>query len=156
MDTFVYTTYINASPERLWAALTEPAFTQRYWGVALHSDWQVGSPITWEVGGLSQTDDQQVVLAVDPPKRLSYTWHAVTAEFLAAVGGPAELVAAADEPRSKVTFELEPIGDFVKLTVTHDGFATDSAMLAAVSGGWPMVLASLKSLLETGEPLPDH
>ena len=87
MDTsFVYTTYINATPERLWTALTDPAFTKRYWGVTLASDWQVGSTVTWELEDVTIADDEQVVLAADPPRRLSYTWHTITPEFVAAFG----------------------------------------------------------------------
>jgi uncharacterized protein YndB with AHSA1/START domain/DNA-binding transcriptional ArsR family regulator len=152
---FVYTTYINTTPDRLWQAITDPAFTRRYWGVALLSDWQVGSPIAWELGGITIAGPDQTVLEADPPHRLSYTWHAITPEFAAAVGGdPDEIAAMAAEPRSHVTFSLEPLGSMVKLTVTHGGFEPGSAVLAGVSGGWPAILASLKTLLETGEPLP--
>jgi uncharacterized protein YndB with AHSA1/START domain len=62
----------------------------------------------------------------------------------------------AAEPRSKVTFDLEPVGDMVKLTVVHDGFEPGSAVLSSISQGWPELLSSLKTLLETGEPLPAH
>lgn len=152
---FVYVTYIRTTPDDLWNALTKPEFTQRYWGASLTSDWNAGSPVTWEFAGVVMKDDQQVVLASDPPNRLSYTWHTLTSEFIAAVGGDDHewLDRAAKEPRSKVTFELEPMGNLVKLTVTHDGFAPGSAVLEGVSGGWPQIMASLKSLLETGEPL---
>jgi DNA-binding transcriptional ArsR family regulator/uncharacterized protein YndB with AHSA1/START domain len=151
---FVYTTYIKTTPERLWQALTDPTFTQRYWGVALHSDWRVGSLITWEFAGIMIADPEQTVLVADPPRRLAFNWHAITPEFGAAVGGdPAELAAMAAEKRSNVTFDLEPLGELVKLTVTHTGFEVGSTILAGLSGGWPSILASLKTLLETGEPL---
>lgn len=156
MDTaFVYVTYIRATPERLWSALTEPEFTKRYWGASLSSDWKQGSTVTWEFAGVVMKDEEQVVLASEPPRRLAYTWHTLTPEFIAAVGGADRewLDKAALEPRSKVSFELEPMGDLVKLTVTHDGFAPGSQVLEGVSGGWPQIMASLKSLLETGEPL---
>jgi uncharacterized protein YndB with AHSA1/START domain len=155
MDTsFVYTTYINATPERLWTALTDPAFTKRYWGVALVSDWNVGSTVTWEVKNVTIADDEQVVLASDPPRRLSYTWHTVTPEFIAAFGEDQESLAkASKERRSKITFDIEPLGDLVKLTVTHDDFDPGSIMLAGISEGWPSIIASLKTMLETGEPL---
>lgn len=155
MDTsFVYTTYIRVTPERLWAALTEPAFTRRYWGVALVSDWNVGSTVTWELEKVTITDDEQVVLVSDPPLRLSYTWHTVTPEFVAAYGDDQEFLAkASKERRSKVTFEIEPVGDLVKLTVTHDDFDPGSVVLEGISGGWPSIIASLKTMLETGEPL---
>jgi uncharacterized protein YndB with AHSA1/START domain/DNA-binding transcriptional ArsR family regulator len=155
MDTtFVYATYIKATPERLWTALTDPAFTRRYWGVALVSDWNAGSTVTWELEHVTIADAEQVVLVSDPPRRLSYTWHTVTPEFVAAYGNDQEfLVKASAERRSKVTFEIEPTGDLVKLTVTHDGFDPGSVILAGVAQGWPAIIASLKTMLETGEPL---
>jgi uncharacterized protein YndB with AHSA1/START domain/DNA-binding transcriptional ArsR family regulator len=165
MDTsFVYTTYIRTTPERLWTALTDPAFTRRYWGVALLSDWNTGSTITWELDhqmfgaakeDVTITDGDQVVLASEPPRRLSYTWHTVSPEFIAAFGDDQEelMTKASKERRSKVTFDIEPVGGLVKLTVTHDGFDPDSVLLAGVSEGWPSIIASLKTLLETGEPL---
>jgi uncharacterized protein YndB with AHSA1/START domain/DNA-binding transcriptional ArsR family regulator len=155
MDTsFVYTTYINATPERLWTALTDPAFTKQYWGVSLVSDWKVGSTVTWELENVTIADDDQVVVASDPPRRLSYTWHTVTPEFIAAFGDDQELLAkASKERRSKITLDIEPVGGLVKLTVTHDDFDPDSVVLAGVSEGWPSIIASLKTMLETGEPL---
>jgi DNA-binding transcriptional ArsR family regulator/uncharacterized protein YndB with AHSA1/START domain len=152
---FVYTTYIKTTPEELWRALTDPAFTRRYWGVGLSSDWEVGSEITWEQHGVTIADPEQVVLESDPPRRLAYTFHTFTPEFGASVGFDDALLAAiAAEPRSKVTFEIEPLGPKVKLTVVHDGFEDGSEVLRLVSGGWPAVVANLKTLLETGEPLP--
>lgn len=151
---FVYTIYIRTTPEQLWQALTDPAFTRRYWGTAFQTDWQAGSPMTWEYGGVTVADPEQVVLASEPYHRLAYTWQTVTPEFARAVGFSDELLARLSrEPRSKVTFEIEPEGKLVKLTVVHEGFEPGSAMLESVSGGWPMVLSSLKTLLETGEPL---
>jgi DNA-binding transcriptional ArsR family regulator/uncharacterized protein YndB with AHSA1/START domain len=153
---FVYTTYIKTSPEDLWQALTDPAFTERYWGVALRSDWEVGSEVVWEQHGVTIADPEQVVLESDPPRRLSYTFHTFTPEFGASVGFSDELLASiAAEPRSKVSFEIEPLGPKVRLTVVHDGFVSDgSEVLRLVSGGWPAVVANLKTLLETGDPLP--
>ena len=151
---FVYTTYIKTTPEQLWQAITDPTFIRRYWGVGLISDWNVGSTITWEVEGITIVDPEQVVLVADPPRRLAYTWHSITPEFGAVVGGSEEeLAVMAAENRSNVTFDLEPVGELVKLTVTHGGFAPGSAILAGVSGGWPRIIASLKTLLETGQPL---
>lgn len=155
VNQFVYTTYIRTAPERLWQALTDPAFTRRYWGAELASDWRPGSPVTWRYAGATMADEQQVVVESDPPRRLSYYWHAITPEFVAAVGGSdAEWAAAAAEPLSLVTFDLEPVGETVRLRVTHGGFADGSEILPGVSEGWPEILASLKTLLETGEPLP--
>ncbi|MFB9903155.1 ArsR/SmtB family transcription factor [Allokutzneria oryzae] len=154
---FVYTTYIKTTPERLWQALTDPAFTSRYWGgVTFESDWVKGSPMTWLVGGTRIADPEQVVLESDPHRRLSYTWHSFTPEFISEQGIDDELAAAITaEPRSKVTFDLEPVGEMVKLTVLHDGFEPGSTVLSMVNEGWLPLLSSLKTLLETGEPLPE-
>jgi uncharacterized protein YndB with AHSA1/START domain/DNA-binding transcriptional ArsR family regulator len=154
--TFVYTTYIRTTPERLWQALTEPAFTQRYWGVTFESDWQEGSTMTWRQRGTTSADPEQVVLEANPYTRLSYTWHTFTpelAESLDVSDDARERLAA--EPRSHVTFDIEPFGALVKLTVVHDGFEPGSLVASLVSHGWPQVLSSLKTLLETGETLPD-
>lgn len=151
---FVYTTYIKTTPEQLWQALIDPAFTARYWGVQLTSEWTVGSTVTWQYAGATMVDPAQVVLVADRPRKLAYTWHSITPEFTEAVGGDAdEWAAVAKEPRSNVTFEIEPVGDLVKLTVTHAGFEPGSITLEGISDGWPSILASLKTLLETGEPL---
>ena len=155
-DAFVYTTYIRTTAEKLWAALIEPAFTKRYWGVEFESDWKPGSPIAWTQLGVRIDDPEQVVLESDPPRRLSYTWHTFTREFAESVGLPDEAFAkASSEKRSTVTFEIEALGDLVKLPVIHDGFDPGSTVLASISEGWPAIVASLKTLLETGEPMPD-
>jgi uncharacterized protein YndB with AHSA1/START domain len=97
-------------------------------------------------------DPAQVVLEADPPRRLSYTWHTFTPELARAVGNDEEtFAAAAAEPRSKVTFEIEPAGAVVRLTVLHEGFPVDSRAAQLVSSGWPQVLSKLKTLLETGQ-----
>ena len=98
---------------------------------------------------------EQVILEAEPYRKLSYSWHDFTAEFAKAVGFSEEFLATiAAEPRSKVTFELEPAGPLVKLTVVHDGFEPGSAVLSSVSQGWPAILSNLKTLLETGQTLP--
>jgi uncharacterized protein YndB with AHSA1/START domain/DNA-binding transcriptional ArsR family regulator len=153
---FVYTTYIRTTPERLWQALTEPAFTRRYW-TTFQTDWQAGSAMTWEMAGTTISDPEQVVLESDPYRRLSYSWHTMTPELAESLDLTEEVRARlAAEPRSKVTFDLEELGELVKLTVVHDGFAPGSVMAAMVSNGWPRILSSLKTLLETGETLPDN
>jgi uncharacterized protein YndB with AHSA1/START domain len=151
---FVYTTYIETTPERLWQALTEPAFTERYWSTTFETDWEAGSTMTWNNHGVRIADAAQVVLEADPFRRLSYTWHDVTPELAQRFDWSAELLATlAAEPRSKVTFEIELAGKAVKLTVTHDDFETGSTFAEMVSEGWPRVLSDLKTLLETGETL---
>ena len=152
---FVYTTYINTTPQRLWHALTDPAFTQRYWGVTFDTDWSTGETVVFTIDGVRIADPAQVVLESEPYRRLCYTWHSFTPEW-AANGGHSEADRArmAGEPRSKVAFDIEQVGPLVKLTVIHDGFEADSLVLQSVSTGWPQVLSSLKTLLETGEILP--
>jgi uncharacterized protein YndB with AHSA1/START domain/DNA-binding transcriptional ArsR family regulator len=154
---FVYVTYIRTTPERLWRALTEPAFTERYWGMAFHTDWRTGSRYVLHQFGLAIADDEQVVLEAEPYRRLSYAWHAVTPEWAAALELTDEARdRLAGEPRSKVTFDVEPLDDEqVKLTVVHDGLAPEGLMASLISSGWPRVLSNLKTLLETGEALPD-
>jgi len=156
---FVYTTYIKTTPQRLWQALTEPAFTERYWGLTLESHWTPDSTITLHQWGLTIADPEQRILEAEPYERLSYTWHTFTPEWREAaherVGFPEEfLERIAAEPRSKVTFEIVDFGDLVKLTVIHDDFPPDSGVLPTISQGWPHILANLKTMLETGETLP--
>src|SRR3954462_5820856 len=75
---FVYTTYIKTTPEQLWQALTEPAFTDRYWGMAFHTDWKSGSRYTLHQRGVTVSDDEQVVVESDPYRRLAYTLPPIT------------------------------------------------------------------------------
>jgi uncharacterized protein YndB with AHSA1/START domain/DNA-binding transcriptional ArsR family regulator len=162
--TFVYTTYIRATPERVWRGLTDPAFTRQYWrhpsagGVELQTDWKKGSryDVTYDKSGLVVSHPEQVILESDPYRRLAYTWHTFTPEWAVAHGIDDELRAAwAAERRSNVAFDIEDAGNgVVKLTVVHDGFEPGSAVHEGVSSGWPAVVGSLKSLLETGSPLP--
>jgi DNA-binding transcriptional ArsR family regulator/uncharacterized protein YndB with AHSA1/START domain len=154
---FVYTTYIRTTPEQLWRGLTDPAFTRRYWNVAFESDWEPGSPFALELakGGAQVTDPAQVILESEPFRRLAYTWHTFTPEWAAAYDiSDEDLARFAGEPRSKVAFDIEPLGDYVRLTVVHDGFGPGSVVLPGITQGWPLILSSLKSLLETGEILP--
>ncbi len=154
---FAYTTYIKTTPERLWEALTTPEFTRQYWGISLESTWEVGAPVVWGMGDVIMDDpDHQVVLESKPFERLAYAWHTLTDDFAKAVDlGGEQLTAWRAEPRSKVTFTLEPMGELVKLTVIHDDFMKGSAILPEISQGWPSILSNLKTLLETGEPLPN-
>jgi uncharacterized protein YndB with AHSA1/START domain len=132
------------------------AFTRRYWGgVAFESDWKTGSTVTVKYdNGVTIADPAQVVLESDPYRRLSYTWHTFTPEW-AAVNGVSDehLAKISSERRSKVTFDLEDLGQMVKLTVVHDDFEPGSAVLEGIRGGWPRILSDLKTLLETDEPL---
>ena len=137
---YVYVTYIESSPERVWEALTDPDLTAQYWGHSNVSDWQAGS--SWEhrrVDGSGIADVTGTVLESVPPRRLTMTF-----------GAPGDTPA---QGPSKVTFDIEPYHEIVRLTVTHENLADDDA-LGAVSAGWPAVCANLKSLLETGHVLP--
>ncbi len=141
VPTYVYTTYIRASAEQVWRALTDADLTARYWGHANVSDWQPGS--TWEhqrADGSGVLDAVGQVITVEPPTRLVITFDDVPDP---------------EVPRtpSVVTFLVEPYQDIVRLTVTHEKLA-NLDMLGGISRGWPAVLANLKSLLETGEVLP--
>ncbi|HXV57358.1 MAG TPA: SRPBCC domain-containing protein, partial [Gaiellaceae bacterium] len=116
---------------------------------------KAGSTMTWEQFGVTIADPEQVVLESEPYRRLSYRWHSFTPELAEAIGlGDDARGRIAAEPRSQVSFELEPLGDLVKLTVVHDGFEPGSAVASMVSQGWPRILSDLKTLLETGETLP--
>src|SRR5216684_2275097 len=121
---FVYVTYIETTAEKLWHALTDGDFTERYWFAKQGAGTIEGK-----------------VLISEPPKRLAYTWDPCSAE-------------AKRERTSRVTFDLEPRGNVIKLTVTHDNLDEGGKTLRDISGGWPMVIASLKSLLETGHASP--
>src|SRR6476660_4530488 len=118
---FVYKTYINTTPEQLWQALTDPAFTQRYWDTTLESTWEVGATMTWNNHGVVIADPEQVVLEYEPYTRLAYTWHTMTAELAKVHGFEDKLPALVAEERSTATFELEPVDDGqVRLTVVHE------------------------------------
>jgi uncharacterized protein YndB with AHSA1/START domain len=137
---FIYVIYIETTPEKLWEALTSSEFSKRYWwNTEVKSDWKVGSPFALVMNG-APTDVGEV-LEVDRPRRLSYTFHHVTSE------------AARKERPSKVVFNLEPYGKLVKLTLTHEDFEDGSKLLDGISRGWPAIMSSLKSLLESGTAL---
>jgi uncharacterized protein YndB with AHSA1/START domain/DNA-binding transcriptional ArsR family regulator len=150
----VYTIYIRATPEQVWQGLTAPEFTRRYWGgVALVSDWRVGSPVLWQSSPDGEPQDWgQVVLAAEPYRRLSYSWHPYQREHAEMLGWTDEQLAeAVKERRTRVTFELELAGESVKLTIIHDDFEGETTMLKMVSVGWPALLSDLKTLLEIGD-----
>src|SRR4051794_14742805 len=151
---FVYTTYINATPELVWKGITDPAFTKRYWDMEFITDWKAGSPITWVNHGVTIADPEQRVLESDPFRHLSYTWHSFTPEFAKAVDiDEARRARIATEKRSHATFDIEDADGITKLTVLHQFFEPESEVVKMVSQGWPRVFAGLKTLLETGELL---
>ncbi|MFB7512531.1 SRPBCC family protein [Streptomyces sp. NPDC056144] len=155
-DTFVYTSYIRTTPDDLWTALTDPESTRRYWGVAFQAEWTPGAPMVWDENGRKTEDPEQVVLAAEPGRLLSYTWHTFTPAWAEAVRLEREVYELlVRERRSRVTFAIEPSGDAVKLTVTHDDLEPGGLMKGMIAEGWPALISSLKSLLETGEELPE-
>src|SRR3954462_9219239 len=137
---FVYVVYIATTPEKLWQALTDADMSERYWvGNRAVSDWKAGSPWTLELKR-EKVNVIGRVLEVDPPRRLSYTFHS-------------QHDGLEREGPSRVTFEIEPQRNQVRLTVTHDDFPDDSEVFTHISRGWPLVLSSLKSFLESGRVL---
>ena len=137
---FVYVTYIETTPEKLWEALTSSEFSKRYWfNTELRTDWKIGSPFALVMNGT--TTDVGEILEVDPPRRLSYSFKHVLNDEMR------------NEIATKVVFTIEPHGKLMKLTLTHEGFAEGSKLLDGISKGWPAILSSLKSLLERGTAL---
>lgn len=138
---FVYVTYIRTTPAKLWQALLGPEFTRQYWAETWQEcEWKRGA--AWRLmipdGRVGDTGE---VLEIEPERRLVLSWrNEFNPEFR-------------EEGFSRMTYELEQQGDSVKLTVIHEIDKPDSKMIEGVSNGWPAILASLKSLLETGESL---
>lgn len=146
---FVYVTYIRTTPERLWQAITDPAFSSRYMGHAIVSDWEKGSTYVWADRELEIAHPDQVILESDPYRRLAFTFHTFVPELTELGLDEETITRAASERRSKVTFDIEPVEDGqVKLTVVHDDFPSESTVRELISGGWPWKLANLKSGLE--------
>lgn len=137
-EKFVYVTYIRTAPDRLWEALTASEFTRAYWYGAVHeSDWKEGS--SWKLlMPDGEVADCGKVLEIDKPRRLVLSWRNEFKPELRAEG------------YSRATFLLEAVGTAVKLTVEHEMGRTGSKLIEGVSNGWPRILSSLKSLLETG------
>jgi len=136
----VFEIYIKTTPERLWEAITSAEMRRTYWfGVGVTSDWTPGSryEATHPQGATPIFAGEN--LEVDPPRRLVQTYMAQWSED------------AQREGTSRVTWEIEPIGDSCKLTVIHDQLREGAS--EAIYGGWPQVLSGLKTLLETGESL---
>ena len=150
---FVYTSYITTTPQRLWKALTEPAFCMRYLGFAIETDWKVGSTYAWVLEEARIEHPDQVVLEYSPYTRMSFTFHTFIPELTAVGLSPETIAAAASERRSKVTYTLEPQGEQVKLTVVQGDFEPGSTVLELISGGWPHKISNLKTMLER-EPEP--
>ncbi|HET6490687.1 MAG TPA: SRPBCC family protein [Syntrophales bacterium] len=139
---YVYETYISTSPKKLWDALVDPRITKKYWQHENASDWKPGSKWVHRRFDRERTPDiVGKVVECSPPKRLVLTW-AFPADEARAV------------KHSRVTIEIEAYRKVARLTVTHDGLEPGSEMLEGIAEGWPKVLSSLKTLMETGKPLP--
>ena len=136
----VFEIYIKATPERLWEAITSSELRQKYnFGMGVESDWTPGSRYTAVHEGAPGPLAEGENLEVEPPRRLVQSFHALWGEDVAAEG------------TSRVTWEIEAVGDSCRLVVTHDQLAEDAN--DQLFGGWPMILSGLKTLLETGETL---
>ncbi len=139
--TFVYVTYILSTPEKVFEAISNPDLARQYWGHNIVSDWVPGS--NWEL--IRDNDARTVSIAGKvienaPPKRRVVTW-----------GRPSDFPDASKH--SRVTLDLEPIENMVRLTVTHDELVEGSEFARDIANGWPRVFSSLKSFLETGRPI---
>lgn len=140
---FVYVTYIRTIPEKLWQALTDPAFTRQYWcNTWQDCEWKKGA--SWKLMiPDGRVGDAGEILEIDPPRRMVISWRN---EFIPELR---------EEGYSRMTCELEPKGTSVKLTIIHEIDRADSKLIDGVSQGWPNLLSSLKSLLETGESIEE-
>jgi uncharacterized protein YndB with AHSA1/START domain len=140
-ERFVYVTFIRATADDLWAALTNPDMMKQYWfGMHQETDWQAGSPWRLMFPDGRVADAGEVVEA-HRPKRIVLKWRNEFRPELNAEGF------------ARCTMEIEPMDGAVKLTITHAIDRPESKLIEAVSGGWPRILSNLKSLLETGQVL---
>jgi len=140
---FVYVIYIRTTPEKLWQAMTEPALTRQFWSECWQeSEWKTGS--SWRLMIRDgRVGDGGEILEIEQQRRLAVSWRN---EFKPEMR---------EEGYSRMSYELEKLGGSVKLTLIHQMDRAGSKLIEAVSGGWPLILSSLKSLLETGEPLEE-
>ncbi|MFZ1084663.1 MAG: SRPBCC family protein [Terracidiphilus sp.] len=138
---FVYITYIRTTAEKLWRSLIEPEFTRQYWMATTHeSEWKPGA--SWLIRFADgRVADSGEIVEIDPMRRLVLKWRHETIPALTAEG------------YSRMSYDLEEQGEAVKLTLTHTMNVPESKFIRAVSQGWPIILSSLKSLLETGKSL---
>ena len=139
---FLYISYIRAPAQKVFAALTDPAQNKLFWsGYHQESSWQEGADFAI-VGPEGNAWDTGKVLEFDPPRHFAVTWHHQHDAAMKAEG------------ESTCSFDVEALSDtLTKLTVTHTMPLAESKLIGAVSTGWPMIMSSLKSLLETGKPL---
>ena len=138
-SSFVYVTFIRTTPEKLWSALTDPDQMKEYWlGMHIQTEWRAGA--AWQMlfpdGRIADTGE---ILELERPKRIRLKWRNEFRPELKAEG------------YTVCTIEIEPYGDAVRLSITHTMERAESKFIHAVTGGWPMILSNLKSLLETGK-----
>ncbi len=133
---FVYVIYIAAPQAKVWEALTNGEHTKHFWSRYVQSDWKQGSRVEFLRADKSKLSHDGEVLEIDPPNRLVMTFD-VSAEGLV-------------EPPSRVTYELSEQNGATKLTVIHEGFPPDSKVLPGISNGWPSILSSMKTYIESG------
>jgi uncharacterized protein YndB with AHSA1/START domain len=137
---FVYVTYIAASPEKVWQALTDPDVTEKYWfGFRVAANGKAGERMT-ATDPKGKVAHHDPIIESDPPRRLSYAWQPLYKDLQG-------------ERPSRVTFELMPLKDQTRLTIIHDEFDEGSKIFGLISKGWPAVLSSMKSFIETGRGL---
>ena len=135
----VFEIYIKTTPEKLWEAITDPQMRAKYsFGVETHSDWTEGSEYNASVPGVLDIATGEN-LEVDPPRKLVQSFTALWSDEVKSYGA------------SRVTWEIEPVGNACQLTVTHDQLPEGAN--SELFGGWPMILSGLKTLLETGETI---
>ncbi len=136
----VFEIYIKTTPERLWEAITDPEIRAKYnFGAGVNSDWTPGARLEIDAAKAGGLLGEGEVIEVDPPRRLVHTMVALWSDDVKREGP------------SRVTWEIEPVGDSCRLTLTHDQLREDAN--AELYGGWPMILSGLKTWLETGELL---
>jgi len=135
----VYELYVNTTPDELWAAITDPDRTERYWrGLRIESTWEPGAPVEWVRDGKTAIHGE--VVEADPPRRLVTTWNR-------------EFDDGHTEDPSRVTWEIEPMGAVSKLRLVHDDFHGMTRMYEIAAVSWPIVLSALKTQLESGDAL---
>jgi len=137
-SSFAYVSFIRTTPEKLWAALTDPIQMKEYWfGMHFQTEWKTGAE--WQMlfpdGNAADTGE---ILELDRPRRIRLKWRNEFKPELKAEGF------------ALCTIDIEPYGDAVRLSIQHSMERADSKFIQAVSGGWPKILSNLKSLLETG------
>ena len=138
---FIYETYIRAGADKVWEALTNPEFTRQYFhATAIESTWQAGAAIRYVSANGTAVEGE--ILEIVPGTKLSISWHVFYDEE------------AMKELPSRVTFTVEALAEQTKLRIVHDDFPESTVVFHNISQGWPWIIASLKSLLETGEALP--